>query len=104
MVEPRSVHLIAAKHVMRYMKGTIDYGLKYASDREISLQGFTDSDWADSVADRKSTSRYCFSMGSTMVSWFNRKQTSVALSTTEAEYIATCSASSKAAWLRKLLA
>jgi uncharacterized membrane protein len=46
MVEPRSVHLIATKHVMRYLKGTLDYGLIYASYREISLQGFTDSDWA----------------------------------------------------------
>jgi hypothetical protein len=81
MVEPRRVHLIATKHVMRYLKGTIDYGLRYASDREISLQGFTDSDWAGSVADRKSTSGCCFSMGSTMISWFSRKQTSVALST-----------------------
>jgi hypothetical protein len=40
VVKPRGVHFIAAKHVMRYLKGTIDYGLKYASEREISLQGF----------------------------------------------------------------
>jgi hypothetical protein len=46
MVEPRGVHLIAEKHVLRYMKGTIDYGLRYVSDREIILQGYTDSDWA----------------------------------------------------------
>jgi hypothetical protein len=44
MVEPRSVHLVATKHVLRYLKGTIDYGLIYASDCEISLQGFTDLD------------------------------------------------------------
>jgi hypothetical protein len=53
MVEPRHVHLIAAKHVMRYLKGTIDYGLRYASDHEIILQGFTDSDWVGSVADQR---------------------------------------------------
>jgi hypothetical protein len=84
MMETRSVHLVATKHVMRYMKGTIDYGLRYASNHEISLQGFTNSDWAGSVADQKSTSGCCFSMGSTMISWFNRKHTSVAFSTTEA--------------------
>jgi hypothetical protein len=89
---------------MRYLKGTIDYGLKYASDREISLRGFTDSDWADSVADRKSTSGCCFSLGLAMISWFSRKQTSVALSMVEAEYIATCSTSNEAMWLWKLLA
>jgi hypothetical protein len=79
MVEPRGVHLIAAKHVMRYLKGTIDYGLRYVSDCEISLQGFTNSDWVGSVADHKSTSGCCFSLGSSMISWFSRKQTSVAL-------------------------
>ena len=44
LVEPRRVHLVATKHVMRYLKGTIDYGLIYFSDREISLQGFTNLD------------------------------------------------------------
>jgi hypothetical protein len=68
MVESRSVHLVATKHVLRYLKGTTDYGLRYASDCEISLQGFTDLDWSGSVADRKSTSGCFFSMGSTMIS------------------------------------
>jgi hypothetical protein len=75
MVESRHVHLIVAKHVMMYLKGTIDYGLRYTSDRERRLQGFTDSDWAGSVVDRKSTFGCCFNMGSTMISWFNRMQT-----------------------------
>jgi hypothetical protein len=104
MVEPRGVHMIVAKHVMRCLKGTIDYGLRYVSDREISLQGFTDSDWAGSVTDRKSTSGCCFSLGSTMISWFSRKQTSVVFSTVEAEYMATRLASNLAVWLPKLLA
>jgi hypothetical protein len=104
MVESRRVHLIATKHVMRYLKGTIDYGLRYASDCEISLQGFTDSDWVGSVADWKSTFGCCFSMELVMMSWFSGKQTSVALSTTEAEYIAICSSRNEAMWFRKLLA
>jgi hypothetical protein len=72
------------KHVLRYLKGTIDYGLRYVLDREISLQGYTDSDWAGSVADWKSTFGCFFSLGSTMISWFSRKKTSVALSMDEA--------------------
>jgi hypothetical protein len=88
MVEPRSVHLVVKKHVMRYLKGTINYGLRYALYHEISPQGFTNLDWVDSVADHKSTSGCCFSMGSTMISWFNMKQTSVVLSIVEAKYIA----------------
>jgi hypothetical protein len=103
LVEPRRVHLVAAKHVMRYLKGTLDYGLSYDGDHDFTLIGYTDADWAGSVADRKSTSGCCFSMGSTMISWQSRKQSSIALSTAEAEYIDACSASCEAIWLRKLL-
>jgi hypothetical protein len=69
MVEPRRVHIVAAKHVMRYLKGTLDFGLSDNGDHDLRLSGYTDSDWAGSVSDRKSTSRCCFSMGSTMISW-----------------------------------
>jgi hypothetical protein len=103
MVEPRHVHLIATKHAMRYLKGTIEYGIKYDADCEFRLQGYSDSDWDGSVTDRKSTSGCCFSLGSCMISWFSMKQTSVALSTTEAKYMATCLACIEAVWLRKLL-
>jgi hypothetical protein len=103
LVEPRHVHLVAAKHVMRYLKGTLDCGLSYDRDHNFTLSGYTDSDWAGSVVDRKITSGCCFSFGSTMISWQSRKQSSIALSTAEAEYIAACSASCEAIWLRKLL-
>jgi hypothetical protein len=73
MVEPRRVHLIAAKHGLRYLKGTIDYGLGYVSDCKIRLQGYDDSDWADSVTDQKSTSRCCFSLGSIVITWLGKK-------------------------------
>jgi hypothetical protein len=104
MVEPRHVHWIAAKHVLRYICGTLGYGLRYVSDGEMKLQGYTDSDWAGSIVDRKSTLGCCFSLGSSMISWLSRKQMSVALSTIEVEYIATSVASREVVWLRKLLA
>ena len=103
MVEPRRVHWIAAKHVLRYLKGTVEYGLRYTSDHEMSLVGYTDADWAGSVTDRKSTSGCCFSLGSAVISWLSRKQSSVALSTAEAEYMAACLASGEAVWLRKMI-
>ena len=62
-----------------------------------------DSDWAGSAIDRKSTFGCCFSMGLGVISWFIRKQSCVALSTTEAEYVAYYSASCEVVWLRKLL-
>ena len=88
LIQPRRVHLVAAKHVMRYLKGTIDFGLYYDNSHEYRLYGYKDADWDGSILDRKSTSGGCYSLGSAMISWFSRKQSSVALSTAEAEYIA----------------
>ena len=74
--------------MLRYFTGTVDYGLDYRRSDGVSLIGFTDSDWAGNVADQKSTSGCCFSLGSTALLWFSRKQKSVALSFAEAEYMA----------------
>jgi hypothetical protein len=103
LVEPRHVHLVDAKHVMRYLKGTLDCGLSYDGDHDFTLSGYTDSDWAGSVSDRKRTSGCCFSLGSSIISWKSRKQSSITLSTAEAKYIVVCSANYEAIWLRKLL-
>ena len=62
-----------------------------------------DSDWAGNAIDRKSTSGCCFNMGSGVISWFNRKQSYMALSATEADYVANCSARCEVVWMRKLL-
>jgi hypothetical protein len=99
MVEPKQVHWMAAKHILRYLRGTIGYGLRYVSSGDVRLQGYTDSHWARSAMDQKSTSGCCFSLGSGMISWLSKKQTSMALSTSEAEYIATSVATREAMWL-----
>ena len=54
-MDPRHVHLIVAKHVLRYLKGAVDYGLKYDANQKINLHGYVDLDWAGSATDRKST-------------------------------------------------
>jgi hypothetical protein len=84
LVEPRHVHLVAAKHVMRYLKGTLDCGLSYDGDHDFTLSGYTDSYWAGSVSNGKSTSGCCFSLGSAMISWKSRKKSNISLSTVEA--------------------
>ena len=68
LTDPRHVHLIAIKRIWRYLKGTVDYGLKYKVDQKINLEGYVDSDWAGSAIDRKSTSGRCFNMGSGEIS------------------------------------
>ena len=88
MGNPRRVHWTAAKHMLRYIRGTVEYGLLYESRGSVQLAGFTDADWARCVEDRKSTSGCCFSIGSEIVFWFSKKQKSIALSSAEAEYMA----------------
>ena len=89
--------------MMRYLKGTIDSGIYYGRDHDYRLYGYMDSDWTGSVADRKGTSVGCYCLGSAMISWFSRKQSSVALDTTETEYIAACSSSCDTIWLHNLM-
>eukprot|EP00253_Pinus_taeda_P001815 PITA_01815 len=103
MVEPKRAHWVAAKHVLRYLQGIVDIGLLYTEGKDIILSGFTKADSTGSLVDWKSTFGYCFKVGSGMTSWCCRKQKSVALSSSEAEYMATSLASREAIWLRKLL-
>jgi hypothetical protein len=103
MVEPRRVHSVAVKHVLRYLFGMVYYGLDYHRGDGVCLVGYTDSDWAGCFSDRKSTSGCCFGLGSAVVSWFSRKQKSVALSLAKDEYMAASQASCEALWLRKML-
>ena len=103
MNDPSILHLKAAKRILRYVKGTIGYGLHYSHVDKFELVGFSDSDWGSNLDDRKSTSGQCFSLGSGMITWSSKKQSTVALSSCEAEYIALTVASAQALWLRKLL-
>ena len=103
MVKPTKLFWKAGKHVLRYLRGTLGYGLWYIQSDEVKLHGFTDVDWAGSPTDRKSTSGGIFSIGSTTVSWYSRKQRSMALSSAEAKYMATSLATWEAIWMRKIL-
>ena len=69
----------------------------------MELVGYTDSDWAGDTEERKSTSGYVFNLGSGAFSWSSKKQQVVALSTTEAEYIAAANCATQAVWLRRML-
>ena len=84
------------------IQGTLNLGLKYEKV-DLDLHGFTNLDWGGSVKDKKSTSGCCFSLGSTMISWICRKQSSVAQNSTKVKYIAATMASREAVWLKKLL-
>ncbi|KAK4397351.1 Retrovirus-related Pol polyprotein from transposon RE2 [Sesamum angolense] len=103
MQSPSQVHYGAAKRILRYLRGTKDFGIWYKSTNDAKLIGYTDSDWAGSVDDMKSTSGYTFSLGSGIFTWASKKQATVAQSSAEAEYIAAAATSNQAIWLRRIL-
>jgi hypothetical protein len=88
-VSPRTLHRQAVKRIFRYFCHTPDFGLWYSVSCSLALHGFSDVDFAGCRLDRKSTSGTCQFLGSSLVSWSSRKQSSVAQSTIEAEYVAT---------------
>jgi hypothetical protein len=96
---PRTSHRQAVKRVFRYLRHTPDFGLWYPASSSLALHGFSDADFVRCRLDRKSTSGTCQFLGSSLVSWSSRKQSSVAQSTTRAEYVAAPSCFSQLLWI-----
>lgn len=101
--EPTKEHMIAVKRIMRYLKGTRNFGLEYTKDGNKNCIGFSDADWAGNSDDRKSISGYVFQISGAAVSWKSKKQQCVALSTAEAEYMALSFAAQEAIWMKQLV-
>ena len=103
MAQPTKEHLQSAQRALKYASGTKDRGLLYRIGVAEQLVGYKDADWARNVGDRRSTSRFAFSLGSAAIVWSSRKQLTVALSSTEAEYRGAAVATCEAIWLKRLL-
>ncbi len=102
MSKPSKEHWMGVKRILRYLKGTLNFGLKYSA-RNPELVGYSDSDWAGDIDTRRSTSGYVFQIGNSTISWSSRKQATVAKSSTEAEYVALSMAAQEAIWLNRLM-
>ena len=100
---PKKSHLEAAKKIIKYLKGTVNIGLWYPRDDNLELSGYSDADYGGCRIDRKSTSGTCQFLGNKLISWFSKKQNSVATSTTEAEYMDAGSCCAQILWLRQQL-
>ena len=100
--DPGPSHWSAVKRVFRYLKKTADKTLSY--NKQGDLSGYSDSDWANDKDDRRSTTGYIFCNAGSAISWNSKKQPTVALSTTESEYMALCAATQELAWLSRLSA
>ncbi|GKD81016.1 putative ribonuclease H-like domain-containing protein [Tanacetum coccineum] len=102
-VTPKTSHLLAVKRIFRYLKGKPTLGLWYSRDSPFELVAYTDSDYAGATQDRKSTTGGCQFLGNRLISWQCKKQTVVATSTTEAEYVAAASCYGQVLWIQNQL-
>jgi hypothetical protein len=99
---PGEAHWKAVKRIIRYLKGSRDLELTYSHGTK-TIEGYADADWAGSLDDRRSTTGYVFILHGGAITWNSKKQPTVALSTTEAEYLALGQAAKESIWLKKLL-
>ena len=100
---PKECHLKAVKRILRYLVYTPNLGLWYLKGSTFDLFGYSDSDYAGCKIDRKSTSGTCQFLGRSLVSWSSKKQNSVALSTSEAEYVASGACCAQLLWMKQTL-
>jgi len=102
---PGIAHLEVAKHILRYLKSTVNYNLVLGKQEEgkFDLVGWSDSNWAQDHDDHRSTSGFVFDVAGSSISWFSKKQATVATSSVEAEYVALANVTKEAIWLRTLL-
>uniref|UniRef100_A0A034WRD0 Retrovirus-related Pol polyprotein from transposon TNT 1-94 n=1 Tax=Bactrocera dorsalis TaxID=27457 RepID=A0A034WRD0_BACDO len=100
--DPHVEHETAAKHVLRYLSATKNLKLHFRKTGK-QAEGFVDADWGSSVDDRRSYTGYAFTLAGCVFSWESKKQVTVALSSTEAEYMALSAAAKEAVYLKNLL-
>ena len=98
---PRESHLIAVKRIFRYLRDTPNLGLWYPKASSLVLHAYSDADFGGCKIDRKSTSGTCQFLGNMLISWFSKKQNSVALSITEAEYISAGNCCAQILWIKQ---
>jgi hypothetical protein len=101
--DPKECHLVAVKRILRYLVHTPCFGIWYPKGSTFDLIRYSDSDYAECKAERKSTSRACQFLGRSLMSWSSEKQTSVVLSTAEAEYVAAGQCCAQLLWMRQTL-
>lgn len=104
MDKPAAAHVNAVKRILKYIKGTSDTGIQFDCGGDLEFIGYSDADYAGDVETRRSTSGYVFMFGGGVISWGSERQKSVALSTTESEYMAASHAIKELVWLGRLLA
>ncbi|XP_060959127.1 uncharacterized mitochondrial protein AtMg00810-like [Cannabis sativa] len=102
MQTPLEAHWKTVKKILRYLNGTLDFGLLLKTSASLTVTGFCDADWASDLGDRRSTSGLCVYLGSNVVSWSSNKQRTVSRSSTEAEYRSLAQTTAEVIWIHAL--
>jgi hypothetical protein len=100
---PQDVHWTAVKRILRYLQGTKSHGVRFDPSGDLNFMCYSDADWAGDVSDCKSNSGFAFKLASGPISWGSKKQSSVSLSTSEAEYVALSLAMQEGKWIHRML-
>ncbi|XP_039778972.1 uncharacterized mitochondrial protein AtMg00810-like [Panicum virgatum] len=103
MHAPREPHGAMLKRILRYIKGTLSFGLHLCATTSPTLIAYSDADWAGCPDTRRSTSGFCVFLGDSLLSWSSKRQTTVSRSSAEAEYRGVANAVAECTWLRQLL-
>jgi hypothetical protein len=103
MANPSLEHWIAVKRIFRYLQGTLQFKLRFGGLSPQDVVGYCDADWAGDLEDRRSTTGFVFMIGGGAITWSSKRQPTIALSTTEAEYMASTQATKEAIWMTKLM-
>ncbi|VVA39320.1 PREDICTED: Retrovirus-related Pol poly from transposon [Prunus dulcis] len=103
MTNPSETHFLLVKRILRYIQGTMEYGVTF-SPGDMHLHAYSNADWAGDPSTRRSTTGFVVFIGSNLVSWQSKKQGSVSRSSTEAEYRALANTAADIAWVRQVLA
>lgn len=100
---PSKSDVASVKRILKYIKGSTNFGILFSNNVKLSIVGYSDADYASDVETRCSTSGYLFTLGSGVISWCSEKQKCVALSATESEYIAASEAIRELVWFKRLI-
>jgi hypothetical protein len=103
MQEPHELHWKVVKRILRYVQGTITFGIHYVAESTLDIIGFTDSNWAGDIIDHKSTFGYSLNLGFGPICWSSKKQAAISLSSVEAEYIGVVNITIQVMWIQHFL-
>ena len=103
MQQPHEIHWKESKNILQYVQGTRSFGVHYAASSPLELVGFSDSDWAADLNDRKSTLVFVFMLSNGPILWSSKKKHTISLSSVEAEYKGVVNAATQCVWLHGIL-